>query len=135
MVNHVLETLIKQLLYSYDRAREDPLYVERLHWQRKMRGCSDRLVNYLKKMMLGYENEEVEGLINNMDVLACGIDSHESAEGWMDKMLEIIEELCNIRYGSNVEEEVVVGFDDDVVTLLDQLTQASIKRFQRRSMK
>ncbi|KAI3778775.1 hypothetical protein L2E82_08159 [Cichorium intybus] len=128
MVNHVLETLIKQLLYDYDRARV--VYRKRLYWKRKKHESLELLVNHLKKMMLGYENEEVEGLINKMEVLAGRIDSLGYLEGGMDSMLEIVEELCNIRFGSNIEEETVVGFDDDVVTLLDELTQASIKRLQ-----
>ncbi|XP_076905003.1 putative disease resistance RPP8-like protein 2 [Bidens hawaiensis] len=48
-----------------------------------------------------------------------------------DKMLVICEQLCNIRYNSDVEkEEDVVGFDEEGETLLDQLTGTSIKKFQ-----
>lgn len=129
MANHVLAPRIKKLLYSNDRAINELLLVDRLQWQRKTRIYLDGLVNYLKRLMLGYENEEVEGLVNKMEVLSGEIDFHLCA-GRMNGMLEIIEELCIIRFGSSVEEEIAVGFDDDVETLLDQLTQVSIKRFQ-----
>ncbi|XP_023755922.1 putative late blight resistance protein homolog R1B-16 [Lactuca sativa] len=132
MADRGLIPLIKKLKNSNRRARNDFLYVDRVHWQKKMRVYLDHLVNHLKKMMLGYENVEVKGMINKMEVLARGLfDSHDGFEkSWMDTILEITEELCNIRYGSNVEGEEIVGFDDDVETLLDQLTQTSIKRFQ-----
>ena len=54
----------------------------------------------------------------------------------MDMILEIIEKLCNIRYVSNVErEEIAVGFDEEVETLLDQLNGTSAKQLQITSMK
>ncbi|KAK1419775.1 hypothetical protein QVD17_29097 [Tagetes erecta] len=49
----------------------------------------------------------------------------------LDKVIVICEQLCNIRYNTNADEdEVVVGFDNEVETLLDQLTGTSAKQFQ-----
>ncbi|XP_076905004.1 putative late blight resistance protein homolog R1B-16 [Bidens hawaiensis] len=48
-----------------------------------------------------------------------------------DNMIVICEQLCNIRYNSNVEEENdVVGFDKEIETLLDQLTATCTKKLQ-----
>ncbi|KAM0019738.1 putative P-loop containing nucleoside triphosphate hydrolase, leucine-rich repeat domain superfamily [Helianthus debilis subsp. tardiflorus] len=49
----------------------------------------------------------------------------------LDKMIVICEQLCNIRYHSDVEEEeAVVEFDEEVEILLDQLTGTSTKQLQ-----
>ncbi|KAL4581107.1 hypothetical protein LXL04_017316 [Taraxacum kok-saghyz] len=81
-------------------------------------------------MMIGYENEEVQGLLKEIEGMAANTWREFSIE-LRDKMLKIIEELCDIIYRSSVEgEEVFVGFDDDVEALLDQLTQTSIKQLQ-----
>ncbi|KAM0001428.1 putative P-loop containing nucleoside triphosphate hydrolase, leucine-rich repeat domain superfamily [Helianthus debilis subsp. tardiflorus] len=49
----------------------------------------------------------------------------------LDKMIVICEKLCNIRYNSDVDkEETVVGFDNEIEILLDQLTGTSTKQFQ-----
>ncbi|KAF5777534.1 putative P-loop containing nucleoside triphosphate hydrolase, leucine-rich repeat domain superfamily [Helianthus annuus] len=68
----------------------------------------------------------------NFTSLFTRVDVHE----YMDKMIVICEQLCNIKYNSNAEEDkVVVGFDDEIETLLDQLTgTSSTKQFQIISM-
>ncbi|KAL4577248.1 hypothetical protein LXL04_013353 [Taraxacum kok-saghyz] len=129
----VLATLWKDFVDCNDRSKDGSLSTEeRLSSKRKIRGYLNRLINHLRKVMLGYENEQVHGLLKVMEVMAREIACDQFREEMMDKMLAIIEELCNIRYQSSVEEEeeVIVGFDDDVETLLDQLTQTSVKQFQ-----
>ncbi|KAM0019734.1 putative P-loop containing nucleoside triphosphate hydrolase, leucine-rich repeat domain superfamily [Helianthus debilis subsp. tardiflorus] len=135
--------------------------------KRMMTGSFDGLMNYLRDMMVGYENEEVLALLeeikevvpekvlyrhakkltsymmpdqmfNNLYMLNSDGQS-SMIEIWLkvavkrwDKMIVICEQLCNIKYNSNAEEDkVVVGFDDEIETLLDQLTgTSSTKQFQ-----
>ncbi|KAD2393407.1 hypothetical protein E3N88_40384 [Mikania micrantha] len=110
----------------------------------------DDLVHHLGDMMVGCGNEELLALLNQLESLVRSTatwysDTFVNAfpevranNAWvaelitrMDKMTVICEQLCNIRYGSDVEEEeAVVGFDNEVEILLDQLTGTSMKQFQ-----
>ncbi|KAL8224285.1 hypothetical protein R6Q57_019760 [Mikania cordata] len=110
----------------------------------------DDLVHHLGDMMVGCENEELLALLKQLEGLVRSTatwysDQYVNAFPGMiihifwigelrrriGKMIVICEQLCNIRYGSNVkEEEAVVGFDNEVEILLDQLTGTSMKQFQ-----
>ncbi|KAJ0725258.1 putative P-loop containing nucleoside triphosphate hydrolase, leucine-rich repeat domain superfamily [Helianthus annuus] len=144
---------------SYFRATEDD--------KGKMTRSSDALMNYLRDMMVGYENTVVVALLKQMeealdmhgevrvnfktqgdviyyvDMLTSGGQNFITKmrlndvldtpiEGRFDEVITICEQLCNIRYNSDVEEEEpVVGFDDETEALLDQLTgTSSTKQFQ-----
>ncbi|XP_076905017.1 putative late blight resistance protein homolog R1B-16 isoform X2 [Bidens hawaiensis] len=119
--------------------------------KRMMTEAFDGLMNHLRDMMAGYENEDVLGLLKEMEGLVASeawyahIGDRQALrikhvnEAWSsdlktrsDKMLVACEQLCNIRYNSDVEkEEAVVGFDEEVEILLDQLTgSTSIKQLQ-----
>nr|XP_043609111.1 putative late blight resistance protein homolog R1B-16 [Erigeron canadensis] len=57
----------------------------------------------------------------------------QRGEKFIDELIDTIENLYKLKdnSSSNIEgEEDVVGFDEEVVTLLDQLTATSIKQFQ-----
>ncbi|MFS7993673.1 hypothetical protein Hanom_Chr12g01096871 [Helianthus anomalus] len=126
--------------------------------KRMKTGFFDGLMNYLRDMMVGYENEEVLALLEEIkevvpqkvlyshgkkltshmmpghmfnSIYMLNSDGQISmTETWLrdavkrwDKMIVTCEQLCNIRYNTNVEEEkVVVGFEDEIQTLLHQLT-------------
>ncbi|PWA73173.1 Disease resistance protein [Artemisia annua] len=97
-----LTSLINQSLdHLNDFSTYNPSSVEALDCKRLIAGSFDGLMSHLRKMMLGYENEEAHGLV------------------------KIIETIC-------VEErqEIAVGFDEEVETLLDQLTGTSAKQLQ-----
>nr|XP_043633371.1 putative late blight resistance protein homolog R1B-16 [Erigeron canadensis] len=84
------------------------------------------LYDHLLGMMQVYENEELHDLVNRIR-----LKPFVTSIKCIDEIICTCEKLCNIIYGSNVEgEEVVVGFDEEVVTLLDQLTSSSIKSLQ-----
>ncbi|KAM0001431.1 putative P-loop containing nucleoside triphosphate hydrolase [Helianthus debilis subsp. tardiflorus] len=110
-------------------------------------------MNYLKDMMVGYENAQVLALLKEMQgmvdsealdmivkaasssglsaLISYRSDTNITHPFPLDKMILICEQLCYIRYNSNVEEEkVVVGFDNEIETLLDQLTSTSTKQYQ-----
>ncbi|KAJ0862339.1 putative P-loop containing nucleoside triphosphate hydrolase, leucine-rich repeat domain superfamily [Helianthus annuus] len=132
--------------------RYDHSYVEGAQeYKRKMTEYFADLMNYLKDMMAGYENAQVLALLKEMQgmvdsealdmivkaasssglsaLISYRSDTHITHP--LDKMILICEQLCNIRYNSNVEEEkVVVGFDNEIETLLDQLTSTSTKQYQ-----
>ncbi|XP_024961181.1 putative late blight resistance protein homolog R1A-10 [Cynara cardunculus var. scolymus] len=88
------------------------------------------LINHVKKMMLGYENEEVQSLVKSLEEMARVQNLYGSQNSMINEIVEVIEELCNIRHGSHIGEEPVVGFDDEVETILDQLTGTSAKQLQ-----
>ncbi|KAL8224284.1 hypothetical protein R6Q57_019759 [Mikania cordata] len=110
----------------------------------------DGLMHHLGDMMVGCENKEVLDLLKQLEGLVRSTatwysDKYVNALSGMrdytargvelitrmDKMTVICEQLCNIRYDSDVEEEeAVVGFDNEVEILLDQLTGTSMKQFQ-----
>ncbi|KAL8241589.1 hypothetical protein R6Q59_011891 [Mikania micrantha] len=113
----------------------------------------DGLMHHLGDMMVGCENEEVLALLKQLEGLVRSTatwysDKYVDAfpgtrvndvlsfvlRAKMDKMIVIYDKLCNIRYGPYnsdvVEEEAVVGFDNEVGILLDQLTATFIKQFQ-----
>ncbi|KAL8224282.1 hypothetical protein R6Q57_019757 [Mikania cordata] len=110
----------------------------------------DGLMHHLGGMMVEPENEEVLALLKQLEGLVRSTAPWYSRtymnvfrgmmvyDAWaivlrtrMDKIIVICEQLCNIRCGSNVEEEeAVVGFDNELEILLDQLTRTSIKQFQ-----
>ncbi|KAJ0866101.1 putative transcription factor B3-Domain family [Helianthus annuus] len=108
-----------------DEEEEEEEEEEETDSVKMMKESLDGLMSYLREMMVGYENEVVLALLNEMEDLVASYVWPE------DKMIIICEQLCNIRYNSNVEEEkAVVGFDDEIETLLDQLTATSTKQFQ-----
>ncbi|KAJ0725259.1 putative P-loop containing nucleoside triphosphate hydrolase, leucine-rich repeat domain superfamily [Helianthus annuus] len=91
-----------------------------------MKESLDDLMIYLRDMMAGYENEQVLALLKQMEDLVASNLWHEY------RMIVTCEQLCNIRYSPSVEEEkAVVGFDNEIEALLDQLTgTCSTKQFQ-----
>ncbi|KAL4571223.1 hypothetical protein LXL04_017976 [Taraxacum kok-saghyz] len=136
-----------------------------LHWVREWCDNLDRLMKHLKKIMLGFENEEAQDLLKELEEMACNLSLYingrvsdvkmmlemeedpvvveelemqvreiillQTGDVRNDEMFQIIENLYNIIFGSSIQgEEIVVGFNDEVKTLLDQLTQTSIKQFQ-----
>ncbi|XP_076927494.1 putative late blight resistance protein homolog R1B-16 [Bidens hawaiensis] len=115
--------------------------------KRMMTEAFDGLMNHLRDMMAGYENEEVLALMKEMEGLVASEDWYWHIgdrhsllinPSWsinlktrFDMMLVICEQLCNSRYNLDVEkEEDAVGFVEEVETLLDQLAGTSIKQFQ-----
>ncbi|MFS7993671.1 putative P-loop containing nucleoside triphosphate hydrolase [Helianthus anomalus] len=90
-----------------------------------MKESLDDLMIYLRDMMAGYENEQVLALLKQMEDLVASNLWHEY------RMIVTCEQLCNIRYSPSVEEEkAVVGFDNEIEALLDQLTgTCSTKQF------
>ncbi|XP_076905002.1 putative disease resistance RPP13-like protein 3 [Bidens hawaiensis] len=115
--------LVKQLTRNYEAF--DPFKEgDILDSKGMMTASFDDLMNYLRDMMVGYESEEVLALLKEMEGVVA-------KKGNLDKIIAVCEQLCNIRYNSNVEEEkAVVGFDKEIETLLDQLTATSTKQFQ-----
>ncbi|KAL8238231.1 hypothetical protein R6Q59_019312 [Mikania micrantha] len=132
---------------------------EALDSKKLMAKSSDRLMNHLRDMMKGYEDKQVQDLLKELEGMLAGEawDRHEEpvidkklrygnedieetgvSGSWykheekiMDKTIVICEQLCNIRYNSNVPgKDDIVGFDEEVETLLDQLTGTSTKRLQ-----
>ncbi|KAM0043421.1 putative P-loop containing nucleoside triphosphate hydrolase [Helianthus debilis subsp. tardiflorus] len=73
------------------------------------------LMTYLRNMMLGYENKEVQDLLTNLESMV-----YSKRDFFHDEL----------RYSSNVEEEAIAGFDAEAETLLDQLTGTSTKKLQ-----
>ncbi|XP_024961154.1 putative late blight resistance protein homolog R1B-16 [Cynara cardunculus var. scolymus] len=100
--------------------------------QQAIRSSLVILLNQLRKMMLGYENEEVQGLLDVIELLVDRkLVAPQFGKSFSDGILEACEKLCNIRFSSIIgAEENVVGFDDEVATLLDQLTSTSTKQLQ-----
>ncbi|KAK1416340.1 hypothetical protein QVD17_32129 [Tagetes erecta] len=82
----------------------------------------------LEDMMIGYENKEVQNLLKNMEMIV--FSKRRFFREKMNDILVTCEQLCDIRYNSNVEEESVAGFDAEAETLLDQLTAISTKKLQ-----
>ncbi|KAI7748577.1 hypothetical protein M8C21_000116, partial [Ambrosia artemisiifolia] len=116
---------------------------------RRIAESFDGLRHHLRDVMLGYENEEVQALLEEMEELTSVIPQMQVYGGYpsklkeaklflcrdskrrLDRIIVICEQLCNIRYDLKVEgEEDVVGFDDEVEILLDQLTGTYTKRLQ-----
>ncbi|KAL7587098.1 hypothetical protein Lser_V15G36959 [Lactuca serriola] len=92
------------------------------------------LMNYLREMMRGYENNEMYVLFTKIEQWKTSIRHwyyFEPESTPKDMIIENCEKLCDIRFSSNIDgDEIVVGFDDEVQTLLDQLTRTSTKHFQ-----
>ncbi|KAJ9554319.1 hypothetical protein OSB04_018364 [Centaurea solstitialis] len=90
------------------------------------------LMKQLGKMMLGYENKEVQGLYDEIELLVDrALVVPQFGKSLSDGILEACEKLYNIRFSSTVEaEEIIIGFDDEVETLLDQLTGTSTRQLQ-----
>nr|XP_043639345.1 putative late blight resistance protein homolog R1C-3 [Erigeron canadensis] len=90
---------------------------------------STALCNHLLGMMMKlYENVEVRDLLEG----ATDLDLKDFIQPceYIDEVIDTCEKLGKIKYSSNKEGEVVVGFDEEVETLLDQLTSTSIKHLQ-----
>ncbi|KAJ0725250.1 putative P-loop containing nucleoside triphosphate hydrolase, leucine-rich repeat domain superfamily [Helianthus annuus] len=135
----VLGLRFKQLVQHYEAQAPDS--------KRMLIETLDGLMNHLRDMMVGYENEQVLSLMKEMEGMVDieAWDRHGRYRSLMkrtepvdvhikrrlDKMIVTCEQLCNIRYNSNVEEEeIVLGFDNEIETLLDQLTATSTKQLQ-----
>ncbi|XP_021977441.1 putative late blight resistance protein homolog R1B-16 [Helianthus annuus] len=89
------------------------------------------LIDHLRSMMLGYENEEVKIILHDMELEFADSVVPAFSRYQIDMVLENCEKLLEIRYGSDVElEETVEGFDDEVQTLLDQLTTTCTMKLQ-----
>nr|XP_043609801.1 putative late blight resistance protein homolog R1B-16 [Erigeron canadensis] len=96
------------------------------------RDSSTALRNHLLAgMKQVYANEEVHDLlvgaidlVNRIRMEGFIRAREQHGEKCIDEILVRCEKLCNMKYISNIEqgEEVVVGFDEEVETLLDQLT-------------
>ncbi|KAJ9554317.1 hypothetical protein OSB04_018362 [Centaurea solstitialis] len=126
-----LSLLLKQLLIDINQLRHKQPSAEGDHIKDVDTSLAV-LMNHLRMMMLGYESKEVQALFEEIElkmdriVAVMGILPSE-----IDAVLEACEKLYNIRYGSTMEsEQIVVGFDDEVETLLDQLTGTSTKQLQ-----
>ncbi|KAI3779076.1 hypothetical protein L2E82_08546 [Cichorium intybus] len=111
----VLELLFRKALFNDKFVYSPGLFMQILQGPREWSEDLDRLINHLKTMMLGYENDETQGLIKEMEVMAnkftgfCGRENVKTKEnlefialnmawcelgdGWRDRMLMIIEEL------------------------------------------
>ncbi|KAF5777531.1 putative transcription factor B3-Domain family [Helianthus annuus] len=122
---HRLEKSIKLFKTESEFNKPDSDEEEETDSVKTTKESLDGLMSYLREMMVGYENEVVLALLNELEDLVASYVWPE------DKVIIICEQLCNIRYNSNVEEEkALVGFDDEIETLLDQLTATSTKQFQ-----
>ncbi|KAD2393445.1 hypothetical protein E3N88_40422 [Mikania micrantha] len=79
------------------------------------------LVHYLGDMMVGCENEELLALLKQLQGLVRSTAALYRT---------FPHSLTATYYKAVEEEEAVVGFDNEVEILLDQLTATSIKQFQ-----
>ncbi|KAJ0862338.1 putative P-loop containing nucleoside triphosphate hydrolase [Helianthus annuus] len=142
----IKQSIAHYVIFNYSSGEKS------LDSKRMMKESFDGLMNHLRGMMVGYENEEVLALLIEMEGLVASEAWYRRIrdmrmrnfvlqllnEVWggnleprLDKMIVICEKLCNIRYNSDVDkEETVVGFDNEVEILLDQLTGTSTKQFQ-----
>ncbi|KAJ0538920.1 putative P-loop containing nucleoside triphosphate hydrolase, leucine-rich repeat domain superfamily [Helianthus annuus] len=150
---------LKKLRSNLMRYYSHPPGTEALDSKRMMVESFDRLMDHLRDMMTGYENDQVQDLLKEMEGMAAseawnrheepvmdklprygdedmeeiGVSGswYKREEKIMDRMIVICEQLCNIRYNSNIHgEDDFVGFDKEVETLLDQLTGSSAKQLQ-----
>ncbi|KAI3689453.1 hypothetical protein L2E82_47410 [Cichorium intybus] len=129
----VLELLVMNVLFD-DASVDDLSISEQMphgrepRGEREWRGNLDCLMNHLKTIMLGYENEKAQGLLEEMEIMALevtrrkdfymdrdkiimqglsieqmvlmahGLTSSHLGNGWRDKMLSMIEELCDLEF-------------------------------------
>ncbi|XP_076911054.1 putative late blight resistance protein homolog R1B-16 [Bidens hawaiensis] len=117
-----LKLHIKQLL-SLTRRPEVLSPVGKQDLRRRIAESYAGLMNYLRNMMVGYENKEVWDLLTDLGLMMYN-------KGWFDKILVNCEKLCEIRYSSNIEDEAVAGFDAESEILLDQITGTSTRKLQ-----
>nr|XP_043637405.1 putative late blight resistance protein homolog R1A-10 [Erigeron canadensis] len=138
-----LKKLFSDIHELYKSSHESLLSSAELQDQeREVTKQFDALMGHLKKMMLGYDNEQVQVIFTILEQEVAQIHAQnfarlslsdgiiqtceELCNNQCDRILETCEELCNIRYGLNiVGEDIVVGLDDEVQTLLDQLTDST----------
>ncbi|KAI7746952.1 hypothetical protein M8C21_005925, partial [Ambrosia artemisiifolia] len=107
---------LRQLIKDYV-AINDSYVGAAQDYKRKMTESFNCLMNYLRDMMVGYESTQVLALLKQME---DAVDMYE----------EVMRNI-NIFYDVIVEEEkTVVGFNDEIEELLDQLTGTSTKQFQ-----
>lgn len=113
---------------DYEGKRYHFLSAEALERKRRVSESFEALMNHLTKMMIGYENERVQGLFEEME---RNVARHFFRLSLSDMILRTCRNLFNIRYGSNlVGEEIVTDFDEEVEILLDQLTSTSTNQLQ-----
>ncbi|KAI3730492.1 hypothetical protein L1987_61662 [Smallanthus sonchifolius] len=88
---------------------------------------SKDLMDQLPSLMQGCENEEARVLLNEMESVMEVLDRFDLSIAFRIQYRNS-RELLDTRYGSSVEEEeTIVGFDDEVQTLLDQLNATCTK--------
>ncbi|XP_076911375.1 putative late blight resistance protein homolog R1B-16 [Bidens hawaiensis] len=126
-----LKLHIKQLFSLWTRQSEMSSAAEVRDNKRLVIESSVGLMNYFRNMMVGYEStKEVQDLLTNLEIMLYKQGWMSSGELHLNNILVTSEQLCDIRYNSNVEEEAVVGFDSESEILLDQLTGTSTKKLQ-----
>nr|XP_043619770.1 putative late blight resistance protein homolog R1A-10 [Erigeron canadensis] len=84
---------------------------------------------------LRHEETSMDWMLNMVNVLAQGIwlqlTRYRREIEKLERIIVICEKLCNIRFGSKVvREEILVGFDNEIETLLHQLTGTSNKKLE-----
>ncbi|KAJ0538918.1 putative P-loop containing nucleoside triphosphate hydrolase, leucine-rich repeat domain superfamily [Helianthus annuus] len=125
-----LKLHIKQLFSLCLSAKRAESRTEILDIVRRIAKSYAGLMTYLRNMMLGYENKEVQDLLTNLESMVYSKRDFFHDELKMNTILVNCEQLYDIRYSSNVEEEAIAGFDAEAETLLDQLTRTSTKKLQ-----
>ncbi|XP_076952707.1 putative late blight resistance protein homolog R1A-10 [Bidens hawaiensis] len=126
-----LKLHIKQLFSLWTRHSEMSSAAEVRDNKRMIIESSIGLMNYFRNVMVGYEStKEVQDLLTNLEIMLYIHGWIPSGELHLNKILVKCEQLCDIRYNSNVQEEAVAGFDAESEILLDQLTQTTTKKLQ-----
>ncbi|KAK1416249.1 hypothetical protein QVD17_32038 [Tagetes erecta] len=128
-ITPILKKLLSEI-HDYNSLPSHDLSLERREHQIRVHKSFQNLMKHLSSMIHRYLNLKITALYDEM---ACEIGH----DGFVRPLLtgDIIftncEKLLEIKYGSNVEgEETVVGFDDEVQTLLDQLTATCTMQLQ-----
>ncbi|MFS8021900.1 putative P-loop containing nucleoside triphosphate hydrolase, leucine-rich repeat domain superfamily [Helianthus anomalus] len=127
-------TYLRDMMVGYENEEVKDL-LKQIEDMEVASGALERFEEPLMRRMMPRD------LLNDVDVsnddqksfmteMRFNADAYTHAYGRLDKMIVICEQLYNIRYNSKVEEEEVVGFDNEIETLLDQLTGTSTKQFQ-----
>ncbi|KAL8258058.1 hypothetical protein R6Q59_030099 [Mikania micrantha] len=130
-----IAALLKEMLseiHYFNSLNGDPSLELRYH-KRDLCDIFQDLLKHLRSMLQGYVNEEIKILFSEMEFEIYEVYRHrvERRQVLGSIILVNCERLLDIIYGSNTEgEETVVGFDDEMETLLDQLTATSSKQLQ-----
>ncbi|KAL8218552.1 hypothetical protein R6Q57_021925 [Mikania cordata] len=130
-----ITALLKEMLSEihYFNSLNGDSSVELRYHKRDLCDIFQDLLKHLRSMLQGYVNEEIKILFSEMEFEIYEVyrNKVERQQVLGSIILVNCERLLDIIYGSNIEgEETVVGFDDEMETLLDQLTATCSKQLQ-----